>query len=364
MRLSPVVVALMLAGCSPGADAAPAGRRSLPPIGLAVVDSNRAWCAEFVADSTAPALEPGRHVTLVFAGPAAVPAWGARVGVPHPAECPAAFPQPRWIGYVAYRLALSDSLPADSGATPSVALVVASEAHWTRGADGVVRADLDGDGEPEEARRCTAGEGEHLTLWSLRPGGSRVRRWHEYYDWGGLTDPTCQPGEDGEEPSIVGAPGKRGSASAGGSDSGFAALQRRGGEAMGVDQYTSTHVFEPLPDGGRIVLRRVAADPAGVATIRVHMRMIASRFAQGDFTIPGIVHAQAVPGAEFMAAHRDAITYTPDTLPGGGQVRITTTDPAAVAAVHEFLAFQRRDHRAPAHEHEHASGPGPVDEHR
>jgi hypothetical protein len=31
-------------------------------------------------------------------------------------------------------------------------------------------------------------------------------------------------------------------------------------------------------------------------------------------------------------------------------VRITTTDPAALAAVHEFLAFQRADHRAAGHE--------------
>jgi hypothetical protein len=31
-------------------------------------------------------------------------------------------------------------------------------------------------------------------------GSAPVRRWHEYYDWGGLTDPTCQPGEDGQKP--------------------------------------------------------------------------------------------------------------------------------------------------------------------
>jgi hypothetical protein len=144
-------------------------------------------------------MKPGRHVTIVFAGTAAVPSGGARVGAPHLGECPAAFPQPRWIEYVAYRLELIDSLPPDG--VPSVALVVASEAPWTRGADGVVRADVDRDGQPEEVRRCTADEGEHFTVWSLRPGGGRVRRWHEYYDWGGLTDPTCQPGEDGVGPS-------------------------------------------------------------------------------------------------------------------------------------------------------------------
>ena len=37
-------------------------------------------------------------------------------------------------------------------------------------------------------------------------------------------------------------------------DSAFAALQERGSaaEAMGVDQYASAHLFDDLPDGGRI----------------------------------------------------------------------------------------------------------------
>jgi hypothetical protein len=160
----------------------------------------RAWCAEFVADSDSPAPKPGRRLAIVFPGPATVPALRARLGQPRLGECPAEFAQPRWIDYSAYSLELLDSLP-DPTNLPSVALVVASEAPWSRGVDGVVRADVDGDGQPEEVRRCTADEGEHLTLWSPRPGGGRVRRWHEYYDWGGFTDPTCKPGEDGGEPS-------------------------------------------------------------------------------------------------------------------------------------------------------------------
>ena len=209
------MVALVLVSCRPQADAPPrAGLSqdpasppagavdSLPLTGLAVSDSLRVWCAEIVADSTASAPKPGRRVAIVFAGPSTVPALRARLGQPRPGECPAEFPQPRWNDYAAYSLELLDSLP-DSTNPPSVALVVASEATWSRGADGVVRADLDGDGQPEEVRRCTADEGEHLTLWSPRPGGGRVRRWHEYYDWGGFTDPTCKPGENGGEPSTL-----------------------------------------------------------------------------------------------------------------------------------------------------------------
>ena len=80
-------------------------------------------------------------------------------------------------------------------------------------------------------------------------------------------------------------------------DADFAAMQERGRMVMGVDQYTYAHVFEDLPDGGRVVLDR---DSTG------------------------------------------------DT--SGGEVRIRSTDPVAVAAIHEFLAFQRGGHHAAGHE--------------
>lgn len=130
-------------------------------------------------------------------------------------------------------------------------------------------------------------------------------------------------------------------------DSAFAQVQARGHTAMGVDQYTSFHRFEPLPDGGRITLQRDAADSAGVAQIRTHMRTIAAAFGQGDFSLPGLVHDREVPGTAVMAARRSRISYTADSLPGGAQVRLRSADSIAVAAIHEFLAFQRHDHRSP-----------------
>ena len=132
-------------------------------------------------------------------------------------------------------------------------------------------------------------------------------------------------------------------------DSSFAALQARGAAAMGVDQYTSSHVFEAMPDGGRIVLQRDSVDAAGTEVIRAHMRDIAARFGAGDFSIPGMVHAQIVPGTAQMSARRALVRYIPDTLPRGGQVRIISADSGAVAAIHAFLAFQRMDHRAAGH---------------
>jgi hypothetical protein len=129
------------------------------------------------------------------------------------------------------------------------------------------------------------------------------------------------------------------------SDTAYASMQTRGKSAMGVDQYTSAHQFEALPDGGRIELQRDSTDSAGVAEIRAHLQTIAKAFGQGDFEVPGFVHAGEVPGTAVMRERRDRITYRFHPLPGGGEVRIGTTDPTAVRAVHDFLAFQRREHR-------------------
>ena len=128
-------------------------------------------------------------------------------------------------------------------------------------------------------------------------------------------------------------------------DSSFAALQARGQVAMGVDQYTSKHQFENLANGGRIELQRMEDDSAGTATIREHLKSIAEAFRLGDFSTPAFVHFREVPGAAKIAAKREALTIVYRNLPRGGDLRLTSKDPELVAAIHEFLAFQRGDHR-------------------
>jgi hypothetical protein len=135
-------------------------------------------------------------------------------------------------------------------------------------------------------------------------------------------------------------------------DSAFVALQERGAapQGMGVDQYTSVHTFDDLPDGGRIELQDTAGDDEAAERIRAHLQEIAADFASGDFSTPGFVHAMdEVPGARVLAQRKDAIRYSYHQLPRGGAVRIQTEDTAALRAVHEFLAFQRLDHRAMGH---------------
>lgn len=129
-------------------------------------------------------------------------------------------------------------------------------------------------------------------------------------------------------------------------DTAFASMQQRGKQAMGVDQYTSIHKFDSLKDGGRIELQRESDDSAGVATIRAHLRGIARAFSSGDFTTPEFVHMQAVPGSKEMSALRSKIHYEVRDLPRGGELRITTSDAAAIKSIHEFMAFQRGEHHA------------------
>ncbi|HEU5219680.1 MAG TPA: hypothetical protein VFU23_13555, partial [Gemmatimonadales bacterium] len=131
-----------------------------------------------------------------------------------------------------------------------------------------------------------------------------------------------------------------------GSDSGYQAMKARGAVAMGVDQDRSTHKFTSLPDGGLIRLTSDVDDSAAIAAIRKHFSEIETAFAAGDFRIPAMVHAQEVPGTAVMTARASAISYRRREVDRGAELRITTRDKAALAAVHQFLLFQRTKHHA------------------
>ncbi len=129
-------------------------------------------------------------------------------------------------------------------------------------------------------------------------------------------------------------------------DSAFAAMQQRGKMAMGVDQYDSQHQFDILPRGGRIALEMKGDDSLSIAQIRAHLKLIEHAFRAGDFSTPEFVHMRSMPGTDVMARNKARIVYSYAPLPRGGEVRITTKDPESLAAIHAFLAAQRRDHRA------------------
>ena len=66
---------------------------------------------------------------------------------------------------------------------------------------------------------------------------------------------------------------------------------------------------------------------------------------QGDFAIPMFLHATVPPGVETMKRLKSEIMYAAENTARGAQLRITTCDAEAGAAIHRFLRFQIEDHR-------------------
>jgi hypothetical protein len=123
-------------------------------------------------------------------------------------------------------------------------------------------------------------------------------------------------------------------------------LDRRGDQAMGFAHTRTTHHFLLESDGGAIrVDADDAADTQSRDAIRRHLAAIALAFAAGDFASPLAVHGRVLPGIPEMTRLKALIHYRFEETDRGGQLRITTSDPQALAAVHSFLRAQIADHR-------------------
>jgi hypothetical protein len=125
-----------------------------------------------------------------------------------------------------------------------------------------------------------------------------------------------------------------------------AGVNARGDQVMGFDHEKTTHHFTLTADGGVIaVSANDEKDTASRDAIRSHLSHIARMFASGDFDAPMLIHDQVPPGVPVMKEKKSAIRYTYEKTKAGGQVVISTADPKALAAVHDFLSFQISDHQ-------------------
>jgi hypothetical protein len=121
---------------------------------------------------------------------------------------------------------------------------------------------------------------------------------------------------------------------------------QRGDEVMGFSHEKTTHHFRLYGDGGAIeVEANDVKDSASREEIRSHLGHIVKLFAEGDFSAPMLIDAQNPPGTETMKRLRDAIQYKLESTEKGARIRITTEDPKALSAVHDFLRFQISDHQ-------------------
>jgi hypothetical protein len=122
-------------------------------------------------------------------------------------------------------------------------------------------------------------------------------------------------------------------------------VEHRGDQAMGFDHTKTTHHFSLTPSGGAIQV--TANDPEDSGSrdrVRMHLAHIAKMFADGNFEIPMFIHDQMPPGAAAMKQLKADIAYKYVEIEHGAKVVISSEKPAAISAVHDFLAFQIKDH--------------------
>ncbi len=139
----------------------------------------------------------------------------------------------------------------------------------------------------------------------------------------------------------------------------FAAMNERGDRGMGFRQSATIHHFLSTPEGGIIrVEAKHAADQESRDAVRSHLAAIAKAFAAGDFSIPSFVHDQTVPGVAGIRRLAKEIRFQYQERELGAQMAMTSKNKEARKAIHDFLAFQIREHRTgdpqPGHaEHQH-----------
>jgi hypothetical protein len=124
-------------------------------------------------------------------------------------------------------------------------------------------------------------------------------------------------------------------------------MNHRGATVMGFDQDRTAHHFYLYDDGGAIdIAVKDGTDTTNRDAIRSHLPHIATMFGTGNFDAPMLVHdSKDVPGTNILANRAGRISYRYLETPGGGRVDIVTTDHEAMAALHEFLRYQIKEHR-------------------
>jgi hypothetical protein len=123
------------------------------------------------------------------------------------------------------------------------------------------------------------------------------------------------------------------------------AMMKRGDQAMGFSHEKTTHHFLLFKDGGAIEVN--ANDPKDTTSrdeIRQHLSHITQMFAAGNFNVPMLIHGTTPPGVPTIKELRDQIHYVFQETDSGARIRISTTNPQALRAVHDFLRFQITKH--------------------
>jgi hypothetical protein len=117
-------------------------------------------------------------------------------------------------------------------------------------------------------------------------------------------------------------------------------------DSLVMSHEVTSHSFRLFADGGAIELRaNDSKDSATVASVRTHLHGIASEFTNKDFKTPTFVHGYTPDGVKQMERLHASINYRYEDVDSGARIRMTTHNPEALSAIHDFLRFQVIEHR-------------------
>ena len=129
-------------------------------------------------------------------------------------------------------------------------------------------------------------------------------------------------------------------------DQHMADMKEHGAAAMGFDQDKTAHHFFLRKDGGVITVRaKNPKDALSISQIQHHLALQAGNFSRGDFGAPEQTHSQVPPGVPTMQKMKDEIRYQFRKSRQGGKLRISSSNPTAIEAIHRFLKFQIQEHQ-------------------
>lgn len=123
-------------------------------------------------------------------------------------------------------------------------------------------------------------------------------------------------------------------------------MLERGDVAMGFNQSKISHQFKSTPTGGEIMITALnSSDIETIKQIKNHISLIQKEFSAGNFTKPFYIHAQDVPGTKLMTEKKNFIKYSINEIDNGSTLILETTDKELIDAIHQFMAFQRTEHK-------------------
>ena len=123
-------------------------------------------------------------------------------------------------------------------------------------------------------------------------------------------------------------------------------VAKKGEHVMPFTLSATTHIFTKNAEGGiQRVIARKATDTVQVQLVRKHLKDIRAQFLRGDFSGPGYIHGQEMPG---LSALREAkpgqIGISYHDVNGGAELTYKTSETMLVTALHKWFDAQLSDH--------------------